>query len=333
MDPDRTTRPEKFSTAFYRTLLFSAPFIVLFSCGKKEKWVDVDPAFSKYIDAYTTGVVSKTTTVRIRLAADASTTHAVGEESVESLFDFTPSVKGKTHWLDARTVEFKPDSYLNPDQLYEVRFKLGKVTKVPDKFSSFGFSLKTVKPSFSVSDEGLRAATGKNKMSLSGEIETADVEDGAQVEKLLNASLNNNALKINWQHNDATKTHHFVIENIDRSNSTAKVKLIWNGAPANMDAKGEKEVEVPAAGSFKVLNVVAVNEAQQYASVQFSDLIAVGQDLTGLITVSDQSDLLSAESSMGITPCTSTPASKTISTKYWARVSPGPSFLRTACLP
>ena len=36
---------------------------------------------------------------------------------------------------------------------------------------------------------------------------------------------------------------------------------------------------------------MAVNETQQYASVQFSDPIAVGQDLTGLITLSDQSEI------------------------------------------
>ena len=54
---------------------------------------------------------------------------------------------------------------------------------------------------------------------------------------------------------------------------------------------GQKEIAIPAAGDFKVLNVAAVNEAQQFASVQFSDPISIGQDLTGLIAVSNQSDI------------------------------------------
>ncbi len=58
-----------------------------------------------------------------------------------------------------------------------------------------------------------------------------------------------------------------------------------------MDVKGENAVAVPSVGDFKVLNVVAVNDAQQYASVQFSDPIAVGQELAGLINVSGQSDI------------------------------------------
>ena len=45
------------------------------SCKKNnnQKWIDVDPAFAKYVEAYTTGVVSKTSSVRVQLAADAAT--------------------------------------------------------------------------------------------------------------------------------------------------------------------------------------------------------------------------------------------------------------------
>ena len=291
MDPDRVTCPEKFRATFLRTLLLITAMITLFSCSKTEKWIDVDPAFSKYIDAYTTGTVSKTTAVRIQLAADAITTHALGEEVKDELFSFSPSVKGKAYWLDARTIEFKPESRLQADKLYEVNFKLGKVTKVPDKYANFRFSLKTVKPSFTVADDGLRSAATKNNMSFSGDLETADIEDGAAVEKLLTVLQNNKPLKITWQHNDAVKLHHYVIENIERGNNAGNIEVRWDGSPMQMDVKGEKSVAIPAQGDFKVLNAVAVNESQQYASVQFSDPIAVGQDLTGLITISNQTDI------------------------------------------
>ncbi|HMK03082.1 MAG TPA: MG2 domain-containing protein, partial [Ferruginibacter sp.] len=291
MDPDREPRNKKFEVTFLRTLLCLIVIASLFSCSKKEKWIDVDPAFSKYIDAYTTGVVSKTSAVRIQLSADANTTHAVGEEVKESLFSFSPSVKGKAFWMDARTIEFKPEQHLKSDQLYEVSFKLGKVTKVPDKFSGFKFSIKTVKPSFKISDDGLRSSGTKNKMSFSGNIETADVENGTQIEKLLTITQNNKPLKITWQHNDATKTHRYSIENIERLKSVSNMIVLWDGKPMHIELKGENTVAVPAVGDFKVLEVVAMNEAQQYASVQFSDMIAIGQDLNGLITISGQSDI------------------------------------------
>jgi alpha-2-macroglobulin len=292
MVPDRVQSPKKFAVTFFGTMLCATVILSLFSsCNKKEKWVDVDPAFSKYIDAYTTGIISKTTAVRIQLAADANTTHAVGEAVKDDLFDFSPSVKGKAFWLDARTIEFKPESWLKPNQLYLVKFKLGKVTKVPDKYDDFKFSMQTVKPSFKISDDGLRSGGVKNKMSFSGILETADVEKGTEVEKLLTATQNGKALKLNWQHNDATKTHTYAIENIDREKSVSNIDFKWDGKPMSIEVKGENRVAVPAVGDFKVLNVAAINDAQQYASVQFSDAIAVGQDLTGLINISGQQDI------------------------------------------
>ncbi|MFZ1786649.1 MAG: MG2 domain-containing protein [Ferruginibacter sp.] len=291
MELDRSPRKQKFNATFLRSLVTLSVTLLLFSCSKKDKWIEVDPAFSKYIDAYTTGTVSKTSAIRIKLAADANTTHAVGEPVKESLFSISPSVKGKAFWLDAQTIEFKPDSWLEPDQLYEVKFKLGKVTKTSGKFSEFKFNLKTVKPSFKVGQNGLRANGVKNKMTLSGELETADIEDGKAVEQLLTAVYNGKTLTINWQHNDAGKSHRYSIDNIDRLKSVSNIELRWDGKPMKMDFAGETILAVPAQGDFKVLDVVAINDGQQYASVQFSDLIAVGQDLTGLITISGQSDI------------------------------------------
>ncbi len=291
MYPDLLIHTKKFSSTFFKALVCLTLIFSLFSCSKKDKWADVDPAFSKYIDAYTTGTVSKATAIRIQLAGEANTTHTLGEEVKETLFKFSPSVMGKATWVDATTIEFKPESYLKPSQLYEVKFKLGKVTKVPGKFEEFRFNIQTIKPSFKITDEGLRSTGSRNKMLLNGEVETADVETGADIEKLVNASQNNKALKINWQHNDAVKQHKFTIENIERASSAGLVNVTWDGKPANMEVKGDKAIEVPSEGVFKVLNVTAVNDAQQYASIQFSDPIAIGQDLTGLATISNQPDI------------------------------------------
>ena len=292
MDHNCAPRPEKFSATFLRTMLCLILLFFFFSsCNKKDKWIDVDPAFSKYIDAYTTGIISKTSAIRIQLANEANTMHALGEEVKDALFDFSPSVKGKAFWLDARTIEFKPDIWLQAGKLYTVKFKLGEVIKVPEKYADFKFSMQTVKPSFKITDNGLRSNGIKNKMSFSGEIETADIEKGTESEKLLSATQNNKPLKISWQHNDATKTHGYTIDNIERINGVSNLYLKWDGKPMSMEVTGEKAVAVPATGDFKVLNVVAVFDAQQYVSVQFSDPIAIGQDLTGLINISGQSDV------------------------------------------
>ena len=212
----------------------------------------------------------------------------MGEEADKSLITFSPAVKGKSHWLDARTIEFTPEENLNTDQLYKVTFNLGKVTSVPSKYDEFIFNVKTIKPSFSVKDLGLRSDGSKDKMFLPGVLETADFENDADVEKLLNVSMDGKTIKITWQHNGNTKTHNFTAEPISRAGSAQSLMIKWDGAPMSMDNKGSKTLEVPAIGDFKVLNIMAMNDADQYASVQFSDPILTSQDLTGLLSISDQ---------------------------------------------
>jgi alpha-2-macroglobulin len=273
--------------------LFAIVFVTN-SCKKSnnQKWLDVDPEFAKYVEAYTTGIVSKTSSVRVQLSTDAATTHTVGQPVSDKLFELSPSVKGKATWVDARTIEFKPEKNLAADKLYKVNFNLGKVTKVPSKFDDLKFNFQTTKPSFKVTNNGLRSEAIKNKMRLEGELTTADAEEVKQIENILTASQSNKNLKIAWQHSNAGKTHSYTITGIERSaNAETALDLKWNGKSMDMEVVGNQEIAVPAAGDFKVLNVTAVNDAQQYASVQFSEPIAVGQDLTGLLTIANQTDV------------------------------------------
>ncbi len=261
-------------------------------CSKKKTILKVEPAFSKYIEAYTSGVISKKNTFRIQLASEVSTTHALNETIKETLFDFSPSVKGKAYWTDERTIEFKPEEDLQPDELYTVTFYLSKVQKVPDEFKTFRFNVQVLKPDFVVNDNGLQAVNGsKDLMQLTGSIVTADVEQSKEIAKLLKVSQQGASPTINWQHNESNKTHQFTITNIKRGSAESSLNLQWDGAPLNNAQKDKKEIPVPAIGDFKVLNVRAVQEAEQFVLVQFSDPLANNQDLKGLITVSEQEDV------------------------------------------
>lgn len=263
-------------------------FLSIFTaCNSKKKLVSIDPAFSKYIEANTSGVISKKSTLRIQLAADAPATHSLHETLKEDFFSFSPSVEGKAYWVDARTIEFKPDTDLRPDELYEVSFKLGNVLTVPSAFKTFKFNIQVIAPSYEVEENGLRSI-GKDSMVLNGQITTADVETSEAVEKILSASLNGNKLAIRWQHNEVNKIHNYIIGGISRNISAGKLILEWDGTSLNAAAKGNKEISVPAIGDFKVMDVKTVQAEEQYVLVQFSDPLTAGQQLDGLINVTNQ---------------------------------------------
>lgn len=270
--------------SFFTSILF------LTSCSKKEKIVKIDPAFSKYISEYTSGVISKAAVIRIRLADGINVTHTLGEIKDKKLFEFSPSVSGKAYWLDASTIEFRPGKNLEAGALYTITFQLGKVATVPDKFKDFTFNATVTTPAFTINEEGLRSSGDKETMFLPGTIETADIENDKDIEAIVSASHNQDKLVIAWQHDSANRIHHFTINGIHRNSLDDGLLISWDGSTIGSKTKGKLPIVVPAMGKFTLLQTRAVQEGSQYISVQFSDPVSITQDITGLITISDQAN-------------------------------------------
>lgn len=273
-----------------QTIACVGMLIFFFACKNNRKLVTINPEFSKYIEAYSSGILSRKSAIRIQLAGDVSTMHSLNETINEKLFSFSPSVEGKAYWIDNRTIEFKPAKDLEKNKLYEVSFNLGKVSQVPGKFKQFKFNVQTLAPSFQIEDNGLRS-NGKDKMSLSGTITTADIEESSAVENILSASLAGSKTSISWQHNESNKTHAFIIDGITRTQNAGTLKLAWDGQSIQAAQADEKEITVPAIGDFKILSIRSIQEEEQYALVQFSDPLMNGQQLDGLITLSEQENI------------------------------------------
>jgi hypothetical protein len=73
---------------------------------------------------------------------------------------------------------------------YDVEFKLGNLVKSVQE-RRFKFRVETIKPAFTLKKTDLDPLTwSEDKMELTGSIETADVENGELVEKILSVSVN-----------------------------------------------------------------------------------------------------------------------------------------------
>ncbi|HEY0272939.1 MAG TPA: hypothetical protein VGC22_07120, partial [Chitinophaga sp.] len=262
--------------------------------GCKRARQTINPEFAKYIEAYTTGVISKQSTIRVQLAGAVNVTHANNEPVDKSLFDFSPGIKGKAYWIDATTIEFRPDENLQPGKDYNATFHLSKVVEVKAAaLKEFDFSFRVIKPAFSIDLTGLKAADNNSleKMTFTGRINTADVEDPQKIEQLLQVNYPGAAPAVSWQHNPAERTSTFTISNIQRGNAPRALGLRWDGQPLHIDTHDQKSVEVPAIGDFKVLDVRAESEPEQHLLVQFSDPVSMSQSLEGMIGISNAGDL------------------------------------------
>ena len=257
-----------------------------------KKNTDIDPAFAKYIEAYTSGLVSKQAVIRIQLASTGSMIHTATGLEERELFSFNPSIKGKAYWVDARTIEFRPDENLIPEKKYEVTFKLGKLITVPHQLRNFDFQFQVVKPALRVVQDGLTSfnSSSYDRMKVSGTIFLSDIEEPTKIEQILSVEYEGKNLPIEWIHNPSENSSRFIIDSIRLTNRAQHLELKWNGKAIGATSRGKENIQVPASGDFKVLDVKAIQEPEQYVLVQFSNPIANAQDLNGLITIGNVSN-------------------------------------------
>jgi uncharacterized protein YfaS (alpha-2-macroglobulin family) len=252
----------------------------------------IDPGFSEYITAFTSGTVSVQSPIRIELANDMESVE-VNAEIDKKLFSFSPSLRGKAYWIDKRTIEFRPDKPLEQGTRYVCSFYLKKLMDVPRKFRVFKFDFNTIRQSVAVEFDGYQPyiLTKLDMNNITGVLRTADVADDSAVEKILTPTQNGNPLKVRWVHNGEEHTHKFTIDSVVRAETAGEVKIDWDGSPIGSESNGTETVKIPSIFDFLALEANVEQLPQQYVSIRFSDPLDTEQDLSGLITIDNTSDL------------------------------------------
>jgi hypothetical protein len=252
-----------------------------------------NPAFGAYINAYTSGIISKESTIRILLTNEIETPIEIGKAIDKKLFDFSPSIKGTAVWLDSRTIEFRPEQPLPSETHYEAEFFLSNILEVPSEFEIFEFDFQTMQQSYEVFVDRMTTTDKKTLRTqrLEGTLSTADVANPQAIEKIITVSQNGKNLAITWIHEGSRTISRFTVEGIQRSEKAGTVELTWDGEALGVDLKGKKVIDIPALGDFKVVDVKVIQSPEQYAVLQFSDPISETQTLDGLVTLSGGSAL------------------------------------------
>ncbi|MCB0429060.1 MAG: hypothetical protein H6585_02890 [Flavobacteriales bacterium] len=272
-----------------------AATVLLFTktAKSKAKTVEINPAFGQYVSAYTAGVIQRNQSIRIHFTSDVATTEQLSRPVDDRLFSFQPSIDGKTTWLDASTIEFKPDKNLPSGQKYYAEFGIGKIMEVPEALEVFAFNFETLRQSMEVQVEGMKAFDKKTLQwqRIFGQLMTADIEELDKVKQTLTASQNGKQLPIQWQQEIGQVRNHFTVDSIVRGNDASEVIIQWNGKAIGCDITDEKKVEVPALGDFKLTGYSVIHDPDQYIKLQYSDPLDENQDLRGLVTLTNTSQL------------------------------------------
>jgi len=116
---------------------------LLFSCNGSRKAVQSpETAFTTYISAFTGGILTDDSSIRVDLSGDVPEAGRV----TDGLFSFSPSLKGTVLWTSPSSVSFIPDEgALKAGKTYKASFHLDKIREVSDKSLKtfrFGFVVK-----------------------------------------------------------------------------------------------------------------------------------------------------------------------------------------------
>ncbi|SMD34905.1 hypothetical protein SAMN04488029_2245 [Reichenbachiella faecimaris] len=264
--------------------------LFIFSCSKKNEiegpnFDQAKSLFVDYISAYTSGVISAQSKIKIKMAKPVAEIKP-GTEASSGLFQFEPKLKGKAYWEDSRTIIFEPEAKLQNGVSYSATFNLAQILPDSKDKGDFKFAFRTIPQNFEVKRLGMALYDPKDlsKVKLNGEVQTADNVDSKAVEQILSATQNQNALTISWTHASPTR-HSFTIENVKREEKPGKVNIAWNGTSIRVEESDDLDYEIPSINDYKVLSVNIARGSQDYLSVLFSDPLMPKQNLKGFITL------------------------------------------------
>jgi len=268
-------------------LLLASLFIIsfIYSCGNKEVTTSNISDFYQYISAFSNGEISKNESIIIKLKQKIPDIEKIKKET---LFEFSPSIKGTVSISDAYTIEFIPDEALKSGEIYSAKLLLNKIFSVDKSLSEFVFKFRVKPLVLSIRTNGLQTIDKKTLQlqKLSGEIVSSDNIKLDKLKKLITAKLGNSNLHLKWLE---SKNNHFpfIIDSITRIDEEQVLNI--QGDVKNLGAENniKKKVNVPSINDFTIQNVLVVHENTPYIKVNFSDPLSTKQQYNGLISLSN----------------------------------------------
>ena len=261
------------------------------SCKSNQKDIIPSAEYAPYVNAYTGGVISQNSTIRIELTQDQPMVD-LNQELKDNPFSFSPLLKGKTYWVSNNTIEFVPEEgALKPGAFYEGTFRLGDFVDVDKKLEEFNFSFRVQERNFSIHTDPITVtATQPDQVTVTGEIRFSDVVKKEEVEKMLTAgSEKNKSYPIEITQTDHPTRYVFSISQITKEAEDYQLEITAKGNPAGIDRTQNESILIPAKNSFRFLSAVRIDQPENGIEIIFSDPVSNTQDLKGLIDVPEVS--------------------------------------------
>lgn len=262
---------------------------VLFASCKNEKSKQIDPEFAQYISGFTYGAISPQSYIQVELAQEMPAVE-LNAEVKDKLFSFSPSIKGKTVWINARTIRFIPDANeLKMGKEYTAKLQLEKLLKVDDKFRTFNFYFKVSEQNYSfdllpympINSNDLIWNRVEGTLKLTN---VAPIEDIQQMFLLKGANKEATVYVVPLNET----SYRIVVDSVERTIETKSYTLHIDGKPIDVKKSARYSIDLTSISEteLEIVDVRMYDDGSKNLRVTFSSPLALDQDLKGLIVAS-----------------------------------------------
>ena len=288
---------------FFKVKNFSLalPFLLIFvlitlifgswSCGGKKKKPEElthKKSTAELISHITSGIISSSDVISIRFVKPMVREEVIGSILEETIFSFSPGIKGEVRWGDNQTLVFHAREKLPFHQNYDGKLFLNKLfpSITEKKPVSFQFQVAGREIDQLDSDFKLRDMNDPNTLIYSGIISFTEPISINQVRGAVSLRMEGRLIPIQWKILKQDMQFAFESIFIYRKKTTLHFKMGIDKKPLGISENIDKAFTLEPLQVFILKEVIMLDQGKKPGlEIKFSDDLDASQDVTGLVRI------------------------------------------------
>ncbi len=244
------------------------------------------PAYNPYVEAFTSGKVSRTTPIYLIFAQDVDSLKRTADLLKKNM-EIKPAVSGSWDFEDGRTVVFRPAGEFMRGTRYTVTVNVAGFfdAEGPDRKFSFGFdtqplALRANPPQVSTNE------ANDEKYDILVNLSSPDSESPETVESLVELS---EKADVQWTHTADGTTHSMLLAGVVSGKDPRNIIVSIGANKLSVPKEELLSVYVPAVTEFGVYDVTYTAHPEKYIEVTFTKALDETQNMHGLAYIEGNS--------------------------------------------
>ena len=261
--------------------------LLLFLIGCREQEDVREIRYNAYVEAFSTGSISKKTPVTI-VFRDTVPVVNRSADTLRAAVKISPATPVDILMAeDGRTMKISPKENFKPGTRYSVTVNIRSLFDQPGALPfEYFFSVFSPEAALHLLDFEVNA---DDECMIAAEITTRDDETAEEVEKAVRFSGKDS---VRWAHSADGRRHQFWIEGIRKPEEESymyEVRTVRN--KIGLKESERLAVPIPVQGKFYLYDKRYVSSPERYVELIFSEQVDARQDLNGLVEIVEMEDI------------------------------------------